>query len=57
MEINEMKLDDKENLANSIRFLDGASKSMDGLREKYSILLNDLETRNEKPNDILKVKI
>jgi hypothetical protein len=57
MEVNEMDLNEKENLSNSIRFLDGASKSMDGLREKYSLLLNDVETRNEKPNDLLKVKI
>ena len=55
MDNNDLDKEDKENLLNSIKFLDGVSKSMDGLKEKYTSLLNDVETRNEKQNEILKV--
>ena len=55
MDFHDLEKDEKENFANSIRFLDGVSKSLDGLREKFTSLLNEVEARNDKQNELLKV--
>lgn len=37
-----------------IEFLDSASKALEGLRDKYSIIILDAESKNDKPEGVLK---
>ncbi len=47
-------INEKDTQENAIKFLDALSKSLDGLKDKYSSLIFDAQTKNEKIEPILK---
>lgn len=44
---------DKETLENVVKFMDSVSKALEGLKDKISNSMQEIESKNEKPDRIL----
>jgi hypothetical protein len=45
--------EDKNTLDNTVRFIDSVCKGLEGLKNKFTVLIFECETKNEKPDTIL----
>ena len=50
----EKTIDSKETLEKIIQFMDSLSKILEGLKDKYTLLLFESESKNLKPDTILR---
>jgi hypothetical protein len=50
----EYLINEKDTLENAIKYLDALSKSLDGLKDKYSTLIFDAQMKHEKIEPVLK---
>lgn len=44
---------EKETLENVIKFMDGVSKTLEGLKDKYSLLILEAEAKSDRPDATL----
>jgi hypothetical protein len=46
--------EDRNTIENVIKFMDSVSKALEGLKDKFSVLILEAESKNEKPESVLK---